>query len=189
MRARLYAPTSRDVNSFKARLMSPEEFTISFASSRTMTSLSEVVMKAQPFLLSSSRISSAFAMSPLWARATSVRRLHDDRLGVLQDAGARRRIAHMADAGVPAEFHDVLFREDLVDQAHAALRPHLAVVHREARGLLAAVLEDPQAVVQVRRHGRRARAADDAALLTWAVVGGPRRSLRDGHRQCLFAQE
>src|SRR2546425_999392 len=59
MSARLYAPTSREVNSFKARLTSPPEFTISFASSRTMTSLSDVVMKAQPFLLSSSRISSA----------------------------------------------------------------------------------------------------------------------------------
>src|SRR3989449_2946173 len=71
MSARLYAPTSREVNSFSARLTSPPKFTISFASSRTMTSLSEVVMKAQPFLLSSSRISSAFAMSPLCARAMS----------------------------------------------------------------------------------------------------------------------
>src|SRR5207249_4031951 len=71
MRAKLYAPTSREVNSFSARLTSPPKFTISFARSRTMTSLSEVVMKAQPFLLRSSRISSAFAMSPLCARATS----------------------------------------------------------------------------------------------------------------------
>src|SRR5436309_4829079 len=69
--ARLYAPTSREVNSFSARLTSPPKFTISFARSRTMTSLSEVVMKAQPFLLSSSRISSAFAMSPLCASAMS----------------------------------------------------------------------------------------------------------------------
>ena len=42
-----------------------------------MTSLSEVVMKAQPFLLSSSRISAAFAMSPLWARAMSPKERFD----------------------------------------------------------------------------------------------------------------
>src|SRR2546430_3445247 len=38
---------SRDVNSFKARLMSPEEFTISFASSRTMTRSEEHTSELQ----------------------------------------------------------------------------------------------------------------------------------------------
>src|SRR5205807_8294128 len=54
----------------KDRITTPL-FTNAYSSKRTMTSPSEFVRKAQPFLLSSSRISCAFAMSPLFARAIS----------------------------------------------------------------------------------------------------------------------
>src|SRR6266508_1048486 len=122
-------------------------------------------------------------------RDVPVRRLHDDRLRVLEHARAGGGVAHVADARIPADLHQVLAGEDLMDQPHAPLRLQAPVVDGEARGLLAAVLEDPQAVVQVGRHGRRGGAADDPALLRGAKVGVFRRPFLAGHPQCLFAQE
>src|SRR5437899_3382529 len=98
----------------------------------------------------------------------SVRGLDDDRLGVLEDARSGRGITNVADPVVPAKVHEFLLREHLVHEAHAPLGLHLAVVHREARGLLAAVLEDPQAGVEVGRHRCRARAAECPTICSWA---------------------
>src|SRR5207247_5052012 len=75
-------------------------------------------------------------------RDVPVRGLDDDRLGVLEDARSRRGITNVADPVVPAEVHEVLLREDLVHEAHAPFGLHLAVVHRAARGILAAGLGD-----------------------------------------------
>src|SRR6266581_6514504 len=44
-----------------------------------------------------------------------VRRLHDNRLRVLEDARAGGGIAHVADARVPADLHQVFAREDFMD--------------------------------------------------------------------------
>jgi len=95
----------------------------------------------------------------------------------------------VADPGIRAELHEVLLREDLVDKPHSPLRLDLAVVDGDPGGLLAAMLEDPQPVVEVGRHGRRAGTTDDPALLLGAKVGILRRGPFAGHPQCLFAQE
>ena len=119
----------------------------------------------------------------------TVRGLGDDRLRVVEHAGTGRRIADVTDPGIAAELDQVLLGEDLVHEAHPAFRLEAVVVDREARRLLSAVLQDAEAIVQVRGNRRRAGTSDDAAFFLWTKVGELRRPLVAGHRQCLFAQE
>ena len=70
-----------------------------------------------------------------------------ERLGVLQAAGAGRRVAVVADGDVAAEVTEVLFVEDLGDEAHAGVDVKLVAVGcGDARALLASVLERVEAV-------------------------------------------
>ena len=72
----------------------------------------------------------------------------------------------MADARGPFQGLDVRGGEDLVDEAHPAAGLDLPVlVDDDPRALLAAVLEDPKAVVQVPRDGLMAGDAENPALL------------------------
>ncbi len=93
----------------------------------------------------------------------------------------------MADPREPAEVVQVLLREDLMHEAHPALRLHLALVDGDARALLAPMLEDPQSVVHVGGDRRGAGTPDNPALLARPEVvefgDGPVR-----HPQRLFAQ-
>ena len=90
-----------------------------------------------------------------------------ERLGVLQAAGAGRRVAGVADGDVAAEVAEVLFVEDLGDEAHAEVAVELMTVGcDDSRALLASMLERVQAV-----EGHSCRVfvggvdAEDAAVL------------------------
>ena len=69
-------------------------------------------------------------------------------LGVLPEAGARRRVADVPDGDVARQRGELLLVEDLGDQAHVLVDDDRgALGDRDARRLLAAVLEGEQTVV------------------------------------------
>ena len=77
----------------------------------------------------------------------------------------------MADRAVPGQRVEPLVREDVVHQAHALLEPEpLAVARRDARRLLAAVLQGVETEVGEVRGLGVAEDAEDAALVVEVIV-------------------
>ena len=95
-------------------------------------------------------------------------------LGVAPRARAGGRVAHVADREMALERREPALVEDLGDQAHVLDdRDRLAVAHRDAGRLLAAVLERVEP--EVRQMGDRLAGrihAEDATGVLWAVQLG-----------------
>ncbi len=108
--------------------------------------------------------------------------VEDDRLGVQEQRGARRRVPDVADGRPAREAGEPRAVEDVGDVAHLALDVDLAAVERGDPGrLLAAVLEGVEA--EVREIGGVVRVADaeDTALIREpAPVGHWKMSLTSG---------
>ena len=105
------------------------------------------------------------------------------RLGRLPPLGARRAVAAVANCHLAWHSGKVCLGEDLCDQAKVLAHQNGAPVsHRNARRLLPAVLQRPQAKV---RHARWVAVgrphAKDAALVVQLVVTGLRRPRRFRH--------
>ena len=99
-----------------------------------------------------------------------------DRLSVLPCRGARRRVAHVADRHRSRQGEQLLFVEDLRDEADVAHGHDAAALARgDPRGLLAAVLKRVEGEVgQAGDVGLRGVHPEDAALVAWTVAIGNR---------------
>ena len=81
--------------------------------------------------------------------ADAVRRVDVERLRFREARAAGRRVAHVAEADVARELQHVALQEDVADEAVALANAQpAAVVRHDAGGVLAAVLEHRQRVVE-----------------------------------------
>ena len=134
-----------------------------------------------PSATSSARSSSTFTRLPLWPSATvRARAVMDERLRVRPLVRAGGRVARVADRGLARKRVQLLLVEHVRDEAHLAQHGEPALIRdRDARGLLAAVLEREQAEVRETRNVPLLRAdAEDAH------TGAALRKL--GIRECGF---
>ena len=97
--------------------------------------------------------------------------LDEVRLRVRGHGVARGRVAHVADGPVPGKRVEPRLREHVVHQPHALLEPdRLPVARRDARRLLAAVLQGVEPHVGEVRGLGVAEDAEEAALVVEVVV-------------------
>ena len=136
------------------------------ANTFSSTSESEVVLRWRR----SSRIrisasSAALVRLPLCAEADAVRGVDVERLRLGGAVAAGRRIAHVADAGVALQLEHVVLLEYIAHQAAALAHAQLAVTRGggDAGGVLTAVLQHGERVVQALIDGAGTDDADDAA--------------------------
>ena len=137
-----------------------------------MTSVSEVDWKIEPAASSSwRRIVGVHQVAVVADGDRAAVALDQVRLRVRGHGVARGRVAHVADRPVPGERVEPLRREHVVHQAHALLeadpRP---VARRDARRLLAAVLQGVEPHVGEVRGLGVAEDAEEAALVVEVVV-------------------
>ncbi len=80
--------------------------------------------------------------------ADAVRRVDVERLRLGNTRRARRRIAHVTDAGAARQRQHVTRAEDVADQPRGLARAqHATVVDRDSRGVLATVLQHGERVI------------------------------------------
>ena len=96
--------------------------------------------------------------------ADAVRRIDVERLRLGGAVAAGRRVAHVADADVALELQHVPLLEHVAHQADVLAQEQLAfVLGHDARGVLAAVLQHGQRVVDLLVDGAEAHDSDDSA--------------------------
>ena len=133
----------------------------------TITSESEVVVKSAPFA-SSDRpdLPGVDEVAVVREAERAAARREDDRLGVGQQRGARRRVPDVPDGRAARQARQARLAEDVGDVAHLPLDVDLAVLERgDAGRLLAPVLEGIEAEVGEVGGILRIADAEDAAFV------------------------
>jgi len=98
------------------------------------------------------------------AEADAVGRIHVEWLRIVGVVRAGRRVTHVSDADVAAQFDHVLLLEDIAHQARVLAHVELArLAGHDAGRILTAVLQDGQRIVDSLIHGTDPDHSDDTA--------------------------
>src|SRR5690606_39894702 len=99
------------------------------------------------------------------AEADAVRRIYEEGLGFRGGIVARGRIPYVADTDVALEREHVALLEDIANEPGLLAQEELAVViGHDAGGVLTAMLEDGQRIIDLLVSGRMTDDSDDTAL-------------------------
>ena len=137
----------------------------SLASTLSSTSESELVFRCRQ-ILADEHLGQLGGVGEVAVvrEADAVRRIDVERLRLGRAVAARRRIADVPDADVALELQHVPLLEHVADQAVVLAQEQLAVVRgHDARGILAAMLQHRQRIVELLVDRAVTDDADDAA--------------------------